>query len=189
MGQAWSRNMISHERGLPEVFDPRTGQNIKWRTTPGTGTHATPVVAGGRVYLGTNNNRPRDARHSGDRGVLMCLTNPPANFCGNWSCPNSPTAFIGTGRTRAFARRPRWRVSGFISSAIAAKCCVWTRGMTNGNDGPFPGGGALRPAGASPMARPHSADILWRFDMIQEFQVRQHDSRTPPCSFTAISCT
>jgi hypothetical protein len=29
-GEAWTRNMVSKERGLPDSFDPKTGQNIKW---------------------------------------------------------------------------------------------------------------------------------------------------------------
>ncbi len=72
-GQAWSRNMVSAERNLPEAFDPRTGRNIKWVANLGTETHSTPVVARGRVYIGTNNGEPRDPRHQGDRGVLLCL--------------------------------------------------------------------------------------------------------------------
>src|SRR5438094_886832 len=72
-GQAWSRNMVSDEKGLPDPFDPTTGRNIKWVAQLGTETHSTPVVAGGRVYIGTNNGEPRDARHQGDRGALVCL--------------------------------------------------------------------------------------------------------------------
>src|SRR5579859_4380286 len=72
-GQAWSRNMVSNERGLPFSFDPQTGKNIKWSAELGTETHSSPVIAGGRVYIGTNNGHPRDPKHQGDRGVLMCL--------------------------------------------------------------------------------------------------------------------
>src|SRR5678815_3335235 len=61
-GQRWSRNMISSERGLPESFDPKTGRNIKWTAPLGTQTHSTPVVAGGRIYVGTNNGDPRDPK-------------------------------------------------------------------------------------------------------------------------------
>src|SRR5207248_4946102 len=39
-GQAWSRNMISPERGLPDSFAPKTGQNIKWSAELGTETHS-----------------------------------------------------------------------------------------------------------------------------------------------------
>jgi hypothetical protein len=66
--------MVSNEKGLPDSFDAKTGRNIKWVAKLGTETHSTPIVAGGRVYIGTNNGEPRDPQHQGDRGVLMCLT-------------------------------------------------------------------------------------------------------------------
>ena len=79
-GQAWSRNMVSDERGLPDSFDPETGRNIKWSAELGTETHSTPVVAGGRVYIGTNNGHPRDPAQQGDRGILMCFDEPTGRF-------------------------------------------------------------------------------------------------------------
>src|SRR5258708_32819700 len=61
-GTAWTRNMVSSETNLPDSFDPRTGQNIKWAAELGTQTHSTPIVAGGRVYIGTNTGNPRDPK-------------------------------------------------------------------------------------------------------------------------------
>ena len=72
-GEAWNRNMVSAEVGLADSFDPKSGKNIKWVAKLGTETHSTPVIAGGRVYIGTNNGDPRDPKHQGDRGVLMCF--------------------------------------------------------------------------------------------------------------------
>src|SRR5262249_45363220 len=72
-GEAWTRNMVSSERGLPDSFDPATGRNIKWIAPLGTQSHSTPIVAGGRVFIGTNNEVPRDPRITGDRGVMLCL--------------------------------------------------------------------------------------------------------------------
>ena len=72
-GQRWSRNMVSAEHGLPDSFDPKTGRNIRWTAKLGTETHSTPIIANGRVYIGTNNGEPRDPKHVGDRGVLMCF--------------------------------------------------------------------------------------------------------------------
>ena len=72
-GQWQSRNMVSGETNLPERFDPNTGENIKWSVPLGTQTNSSPVIAGGRVLIGTNNGRPRDPRHAGDRGILLCL--------------------------------------------------------------------------------------------------------------------
>ena len=79
-GQAWSRNMVSEETGLPDFFDPQSGRNIQWSAELGTETHATPVVAGGRVYIGTNNGHPRDSAQQGDRGVLMCFDEKTGRF-------------------------------------------------------------------------------------------------------------
>src|ERR1035438_10659669 len=69
-GQAWSRNMASDERGLPASFDPESGRNIKWSAELGTETHSSPVVAGGRVYIGTNNGHPRDPTQHGILGLV-----------------------------------------------------------------------------------------------------------------------
>jgi outer membrane protein assembly factor BamB len=79
-GQAWSRNMVSEERGLPDSFDPKSGKNVKWSAELGTETHSTPIVARGRVYIGTNNGHPRDAKEEGDRGVLMCFEEQTGRF-------------------------------------------------------------------------------------------------------------
>jgi outer membrane protein assembly factor BamB len=79
-GQAWSRNMVSPEQGLPESFDPQSGRNIQWTAELGTETHSSPVVAGERVYIGTNNGHPRDPAQHGDRGVLMCFEEKTGRF-------------------------------------------------------------------------------------------------------------
>src|SRR3989442_897530 len=79
-GQAWSRNMVSEEKDLADSFDVKTGRNMKWSAQLGTETHSTPVVAGGRVYIGTNNGQPRDRRQQGDRGVLMCFDEKSGQF-------------------------------------------------------------------------------------------------------------
>ena len=79
-GEAWSRNMISNERRLPDAFDLKTGQNIKWSAELGTETHSTPIVAAGRVFIGTNNGHPRDPQEQGDRGVLMCFDERTGKF-------------------------------------------------------------------------------------------------------------
>ena len=72
-GERHTRNMVSPEQGLPNGFDPKTGRNVKWVAPLGTHSYASPIVADGHVLIGTNNDRPRDPRHDGDRAVLMCL--------------------------------------------------------------------------------------------------------------------
>jgi len=137
-GHAWSRNMVSEERGLPDSFNPKTGQNIKWSAQLGTETHSTPVVAGGRVYIGTNNGRPRDPKHQGDRGVLMCFDEKTGQFLWQLVVPKReedpyldwPNAGISSPATVEGDRV-------YIVSSRGEVMCLDARGMANGNDGPY----------------------------------------------------
>ena len=90
-GQRCTRNMISDETGLPDSFDPKTGKNVKWVAKLGTDSYATPAVAAGKVFIGTNNHVPRDPRHQGDRGVLLCLSEADASLCWQLVVPKQTT--------------------------------------------------------------------------------------------------
>jgi outer membrane protein assembly factor BamB len=68
-GEEFTRNMVSPERGLVDSFD----KHVKWAVPLGSQSYGTAVVAGGRVLIGTNNDKPRDPKQTGDRGVLMCF--------------------------------------------------------------------------------------------------------------------
>jgi hypothetical protein len=137
-GSAWTRNMVSDEKGLPDSFDPETGRNILWIAPLGTHSHATPIVAGGRVYVGTNNARPRDPQQTGDRGVLLCLDEKDGSLLWQLVVPKreddkyfdwpeegicSPVTVEGD---RAYVVTNRHEV-----------LCLDVAGMANGNDGPF----------------------------------------------------
>ena len=66
-----SRNMVSDETGLPSSWDLKTGKNIKWKQALGSQSYGGPLVAGGKVFVGTNNETPRDPKITGDKGVVM----------------------------------------------------------------------------------------------------------------------
>src|SRR5262245_12613815 len=72
-GEAFSRNMISPEKLLIDTFDPNAKSQVKWCVPLGSITNGSPVIAQGKVLVGTNNDVPRDDTHQGDRGVLMCF--------------------------------------------------------------------------------------------------------------------
>ncbi len=86
-GNAWDRNMVSAERGLPETFDIKAGANIKWVADIGTHTHGTPIVAGGRVFISTNNEQPRDPQNTADAGVLMSFAEKDGAFLSQLTAP------------------------------------------------------------------------------------------------------
>lgn len=178
-GELFSRNMVSSETGLPESFDPATGRHVRWIAEIGTETHATPIVAGGRVYIGTNNGRPRDPRHVGDRGVLMCLDERTGALLWQWVVPKITTSIYWDWTGSGVCSPPT--VEGDRVYAVSSRgevVCLDADGMANGNDGPFldearysaPAGKAQVPPAAN------DADILWRYDMIAALNVRQHDA-------------
>ena len=74
------RNMISAMKGLPLDWDVKTKKNVKWVAELGSQTYGNPVVAGGMVFVGTNNERVRDPKQGGDRGVLMAFRESDGEF-------------------------------------------------------------------------------------------------------------
>lgn len=182
-GQAWSRNMVSAERHLPDSFDPRTGRNIQWSAQLGTETHSTPVVARGRVYIGTNNGEPRDSKHQGDRGVLMCFDERDGGLLWQLVVPKR--------EEDPFHDWPKTGISSpvtiegdrvYLVDNRGVVLCLDARGLVNGNDGPFRDEGAyMTPRGTNAPAQPLQpgpldADILWALDLTKEAGIWSHDS-------------
>ena len=48
-------------KGLPTTWDVKTGKNVKWVAELGSQSYGNPVVAGGVVLVGTNNEAMRDS--------------------------------------------------------------------------------------------------------------------------------
>src|SRR2546428_14015920 len=65
------RNMISNMKGLPTDWDIKTKKNVKWVAQLGSQSYGNPIVAGGMVFVGTNNKATRDPKQPGARGALM----------------------------------------------------------------------------------------------------------------------
>jgi outer membrane protein assembly factor BamB len=179
-GSAWSRNMVSGEKGLPDSFDPKTGRNLRWSAELGTEAHSSPVISGGRVYIGTNNGNPRDPRHHGDRGVLMCFDERTGAFLWQLVVPKRsedvyfdwPNSGISSPATVQGDRV-------YIVSNRGEVMCLDAAGMTNGNDGPFQSEGEhMTPLGDSPQLTPGplDADILWLFDLTTGAGIWSHDA-------------
>ena len=75
-----SRNLVSDEKNVPEKWDAETGLNIKWTATLGSQTYAGPVIIGGKVFVGTNNQGKRNPKLTGDRGVIMAFRESDGEF-------------------------------------------------------------------------------------------------------------
>src|SRR5262245_50309758 len=58
--------------------DPEKG--ILWKQPLGNLAYGGPVIAGGRIFVGTNNERPRDGKLDGDHGIVMCFEEKSGKF-------------------------------------------------------------------------------------------------------------
>jgi outer membrane protein assembly factor BamB len=177
-GQRYSRNMVSGETGLAETFDPSTGQNIKWVAPLGTETYSTPVVANGLVLIGTNNGQPRDARHKGDRGVLLCLDEKDGSLCWQLIVPKlGPDPYLDWPRAGMVSPATVEGDRIYIVSNRNEVMCLDLKGQADGNDGPYQEEARhATPQGAEPAALTEKdADIIWLYDIRAEL-VPPHDS-------------
>ena len=178
-GSRYSRNMVSAETGLPESFDPSTGKNINWVVELGTESYATPVIARGRVLVGTNNEHPRDTRHKGDRGILLCLDEKDGSLCWQLVVPKfMPMLYRDWPRSGICSPATVEGGRVYIVSNRGEVMCLDLAGQVNGNDGPFVDEARLMsPNPSEPMEVTQTdADIIWLFNMQDKLGVHQHDA-------------
>jgi outer membrane protein assembly factor BamB len=177
-GERYTRNMVSSERNLPDSFDPATARNLKWQATLGTETYSTPIVARGKVFIGTNNGQPRDPRHKGDRSILMCFNEQDGRFLWQLVVPKVTNSVYWDWPKAGLCSSPTVESERlYLVSNRGEVLCLDINGMANGNDGPFQDEAAHGvPAGDAPVEPAATdADIIWRFDILKTCGVRQHD--------------
>jgi outer membrane protein assembly factor BamB len=78
-----SRNLVNKvEKGMPTAWSVEEGKlkNIKWQVATGGKSYGGIVVAGSKVYLGTNNEEPRDPKIKGPKAVLACFNAADGKF-------------------------------------------------------------------------------------------------------------
>ncbi len=85
LGGSPSRNPANLvDKGIRDDFVIPTkktkGKHILWQADLGTRSYMPPVVADGRVFVGTNNDKPRDKAVRGDKGVMMCFKESDGSF-------------------------------------------------------------------------------------------------------------
>jgi outer membrane protein assembly factor BamB len=160
------RNMSAAVAGLPATWNIKTGEHIKWKVDIGTTSYGNPVIADGKIFLGTNNENPKNPQITGDKGILMCLRESDGKFLWQAVTDKLESAFD-------------WAEQGVCSSpAVEGKrlyyvtnrgelVCLDTEGFMDGkNDGPFK---------EETLTGPTDADIIWKLDMMKELGIVQHN--------------
>ena len=183
--------MYSPAKGLPDHFEPgkpkpnsqdidvKTAKNVKWVATLGSQSFGNVVVAGGKVYVGTNNENPRDPQHVGDRSILMCFDEKTGEFLWQLVVPKLSQGKVNDWENLGLLSSPN--VEGNRVYLVTSRCeviCLDTEGQANGNDGPFMDEAQYVVGPGKPKAKigPKDADIIWRYDMMDELGVFPHNA-------------
>lgn len=167
-GGSPDRNMVSEATGMPSTWDVKTGENIKWVAELGSQSYGNPVVAGGVVLVGTNNEAVRDPKQPGDRGVVMAFREATGEFM--WQA---------TYEKLTSGRANDWPFQGIASSPLVIgeiAYYVSNRGIVHAvdiqgfhdgeNDGPFKD---------EKLTGKNDPDVIWQFDMMEEVGAFPHN--------------
>jgi outer membrane protein assembly factor BamB len=149
------RNMVSSMAGLPTSWDIKTKKNVKWVAQLGSTSYGNPVVAGGQVYVGTNNETPRNPKEGGDRGVLMCFRESDGKFLWQRTHEKLPVTWTD------------WPLQGVCSSPLVEGGRVYY--ISNR---------------CELVALDTSGKPIWTFDMIKETGATPHNmAASSPASY------
>jgi outer membrane protein assembly factor BamB len=162
------RNMTSNMKGLPTTWDVQKKTNVKWVADLGSQTYGNISVAGGFVFVGTNNEGKRDPKVTGDKGVLMAFRESDGAFM--WQMAHDKLA---AGRVND------WPFQGIASSPLvegdrvyyvsnrAELMCVDAQGFRDKeNDGPVTD---------ETLTGEFNGDVVWKFDMMEEVGTLPHN--------------
>lgn len=165
------RNMVSEATGIPADWDLKTGKNIKWVVEIGSQSYGNPTISGGKVFVGTNNQRLRNPKQTGDRGVIMCFREKDGKFLWQMTHEKLAAGRVNDWPEQGICSSPA--LSGdrlYYVSNRAEVVSLDTEGFLDGeNDGPV-------------KDEKHSSsidgDVVWTFDMIEELGVFPHNLAT-----------
>jgi outer membrane protein assembly factor BamB len=163
-----SRNMVSAEKGLPHEWDIEAKKNVRWSADLGSESYGNPVVANGMVFVGTNNENPRDPKQAGDRGVLMAFREATGEFLWQQTHAKLPSGQVNDWPFQGVASSPL--VEGdrlYYVSNRGVLVCLDTQGFRDKeNDGP---------SKDETLTTETDADVVWAFDMMKETGAFPHN--------------
>jgi outer membrane protein assembly factor BamB len=168
-----SRNMMADEAGLPGEPNP-TDATLAWTAKLGSEVYGTPVVARGKVIVGTNNAGGHDPRYPGDRCVLLCLDEATGAPIWQLALPNKLSRPQGGFCSTAAVDGDRV----YVVTVRDELLCLDIDGLADGNDGLITDESRLlAPQGRPPFALGGTdPDIIWCYDIVAQHKPRIHDA-------------
>jgi PQQ-like domain len=173
------RNNTPAGENIPFKWNLETGENVLWSSPLGSQTYGNPVIANGKVFVGSNNTHGYLKRYPSkiDLGVLLAFEEKTGKFLWQASSPKLPTGRVHD-----------WPQQGICSTVFCDDKRLWyntsrgevvcldVEGFHDGeNDGPFK---------AEANENLDEADIIWRYDMMGDLGVSQHNMCS--CSITCV---
>lgn len=181
-GGTAERNNVPDATGIPtewnigelddeEKWIPGSGKNIKWAASVGSQTYGNPVVAGGKVYIGTNNGHGYLKRYPSnvDLGCLICFDETDGKFLWQHSSEKLKTGRVHDWPLQGICCAPY--VEGkrlwFVSSRGEVVCCDTEGFHDDNNDGPFK---------EEKVVSKEEADVIWTVNMMgPPMNISQHN--------------
>jgi outer membrane protein assembly factor BamB len=162
------RNMVSSMKGLPIDWDIKTKKNVKWVAALGSQSYGNPVVSGGMVFVGTNNEGMRDPKQPGDRGVLMAFRESNGEFLWQHTHPKLESGRANDWPFQGIASSPL--VEGNRVYYVSNRAVVWCLEINGFRDDKNEG-----PITDEKLTGPNDADAIWSFDMMEEVGSYPHN--------------
>jgi len=158
-------------------WDPTGSKNVKWVAKLGSQSYGNPVVADGKVFVGTNNYGGWLSRYPSnvDLGCLLAFDLKDGKFFWQHSSEKLPTGRVHDWPQQGICSAPL--VEGhrlwFVTNRGEVRC-LDTEGFHDGeNDGPYKD---------EKSTAPDEADVIWVYDMMKELGISQHNMCS--CSVT-----
>ncbi|MCA9035187.1 MAG: PQQ-binding-like beta-propeller repeat protein [Planctomycetaceae bacterium] len=179
-GGTTHRNNCPDAKNVPTEWDVDSGKNIRWSMKLGSETYGNPVVANGKVYVGTNNGNGYLERYpsSVDLGCLICFDEKTGEFLWQHSNEKLPTGRVHDWPHQGVCAAPYvdgdrlWYVTN-----RGTVVCLDTEGFHDGeNDSPF--------VNETVPDDKKEADVIWVLDMMKALSVSQHNMCS--CSLTCV---
>ncbi len=151
LGGTPARNMANPTaKSIPSEWSIKKGarKSVLWSADLGTTTYGGVVVAGGKVFIGSNNDRPKDPALAGDRGVMYAFDAATGKFLWQHTHEKLPDPDLNDWPKQGIPSSPA--VDGdrlFYVSNRAELVCLSTEGEGN------------------------KAKVLWILDMIKDLKV------------------
>ncbi|GIW78602.1 MAG: hypothetical protein KatS3mg105_0409 [Gemmatales bacterium] len=178
-GGSPDRNMVNlTAKNVPIDFKVRTEgeeEGVKWTVKLGSRAYGGPIVAGGKIFVGTNNENPRNPRDTVkgepiDKGVVMCFNEADGKFLWQAVHDKLPAGRVWDWPKEGICSSPF--VEGDRLYYVSNRCeviCADTEGFYDGeNDG----------VQDEQYKDKTDADIVWRLNMIEQLGVFPHNLAT-----------